>query len=71
LPGAAASSRSRQDCHQSHNDFDLITWLVIKMSNNKELKQAISQRIQAFASQRLRQSALALLRAWLYLRPHS
>jgi adenine-specific DNA-methyltransferase len=36
------------------------------MSNNKELKQAISQRIQAFASQRLRQSALALYAALGY-----
>ena len=33
------------------------------MSNNIDLKKAISQRIQAFASQRLRQSALALFAA--------
>lgn len=36
------------------------------MSNNIELKQAISQRVQAFASQRLRQSALALFAALGY-----
>ncbi|MDO8787520.1 MAG: TaqI-like C-terminal specificity domain-containing protein [Sulfuritalea sp.] len=36
------------------------------MSNNIDLKKAISQRIQAFASQRLRQSALALFAALGY-----
>ena len=36
------------------------------MSNNIDLKKAISQRIQAFASQRLRKSALALFAALGY-----